>query len=34
MAGAMMGFGELNTLLGLEEFYRREAEWRGRGPTT
>jgi 2-methylisocitrate lyase-like PEP mutase family enzyme len=29
MADRMLGFGELNAFLGLEELYRREAAWRG-----
>ncbi len=32
MAPSMLRFGELNTLLGLEEFYEREAAWRGGRP--
>ena len=31
MAPSMLGFGELNTLLGLDELYRREADWRRGG---
>jgi hypothetical protein len=29
MAERMLGFAELNDLLGLAEYYRRETAWRG-----
>ena len=32
VADRLLGFAEMNALLGVEERYRREAEWDGRRP--